>query len=215
MPRPGGAEGAWQRHRFLWLALLATVVTLALMGIVYAIEWVTQREVEQLFKRLDLIGVALACAGVLILVSGLLEGRVKSGTLTTRTAIVIGLVQAVCLPFRGFSRSGATISTALLCGVPRRLAEDFSFALAVLVTPAAIGHMAQRLFKDGEKLSWPAIGDLLLSGLVGMVFSFAAGYVALQLLSAALEGGRWKYFAFYCFVAGAVVITYYGVVHGW
>src|SRR5229473_2168612 len=50
--------------------------------------------------------------------------------ITPRISIRIGLVQGLCLPFRGFSRSGATISTALLCGVDRMRAEDFSFALA-------------------------------------------------------------------------------------
>ena len=53
-------------------------------------------------------------------------------------ALIIGVVQGLCLPFRGFSRSGATISTALLCGLSQPVAEEFSFALAVLVTPPVI-----------------------------------------------------------------------------
>jgi undecaprenyl-diphosphatase len=48
---------------------------------------------------------------------------------------------------------------------------------------------------------------LLLPGLVGMVFSFLAGLVALKFLSAVLERGRWQYFGYYCLVASAVVFV--------
>jgi undecaprenyl-diphosphatase len=49
--------------------------------------------------------------------------------------------------------------------------------------------------------------DLLLPGLVGMVFSFAAGLAALKFLSAALELGRWKYFGYYCIAASLVIVA--------
>ncbi len=201
----------WQRYRFLWLTLLATAVTGALgYGLIRLIEKATGEEVEQLFKHLYLVGAALACAGLLILVSGFLEGRAKQvNGLPLWTALLIGVVQALTLPFRGFSRSGATISTGLLCGVSRPLSEDFSFALAVLLTPAAVGRMVLRLVKAKEELKWVDV----LPGLVGMVFSFAAGYIALQLLSAALERGRWKYFGFYCLAAAAVLVGL--AAYGW
>ncbi len=54
-------------------------------------------------------------------------------------------------------------------------------------------------------------GELLLPGLLGMAFSFAAGLVALRWLSAWLEKGRWKYFGYYCLIAAAVVLA----VHLW
>jgi undecaprenyl-diphosphatase len=203
-----GRPGVWLQYHFLWLTLVATAVSLGLYGIVWITEKATHSEVEQLFKRLDLIAIALACAGVFILIAGFLESRVKPSGLTTRTAVLIGVIQAASLPFRGFSRSGVTISMGLLCGVPRRLAEDFSFAVAVLITPPAIGHMVSRLLKDRSVLSWDQVARLLLPGIVGMVFSFAAGYVALKLLSAALEHGGWKYFGFYCLAAAAVLFAF-------
>jgi undecaprenyl-diphosphatase len=203
----------WQENRFLWLALFATLVTGLGVGVILVVEKVTHRELEELFKRLDLIGLALLTVGVFILIAGFLEGRIKERGLTQNTALLIGLVQGLCLPFRGFSRSGATISTALLCGVPRRLAEDFSFALAVLVTPAAIGRYVFRLLKDKSFQSWDEVATLLAPGIVGMLFSFAAGYVALKLLSAALEHGRWRYFGFYCLAASAVLFGF--AWYGW
>jgi undecaprenyl-diphosphatase len=164
--------------------------------------------VEDLSQNLPLIGAALLAVGMFILIAGILEGRAKRDAVTTRSALLIGLIQAVCLPLRGFSRSGATISTALVCGVERRLAEDFSFALALLVTPPAIGYSVYRLFKERPFQDWNEIVHLLLPGFVGMGLSCAAGYVALHFLSVVLERGRWKYFGFYCLAAAVVVFAF-------
>ena len=62
-----------------------------------------------------------------------------------RRAGLIGAVQGLCLPFRGFSRSGATISTGMLRGMSKARAEAFSFALAVVLTPAVLARDALRL----------------------------------------------------------------------
>ena len=210
-PAPG--EAAPPRGRFLALTLLATLVTGLGVGLILLIEKVTHSEVETLFRRLDLIAAALAAVGLFILIAGFLEGRPKRNGVTLGPALLIGLIQALCLPFRGFSRSGATISMGLLCGVARRAAEDFSFALALLITPPAIGRMAYRLFKSHGLQSGQDVARLLLPGLVGMVLSFATGYVALRFLSSVLEHGRWKYFGFYCLGAAAVLFAF--VANGW
>jgi undecaprenyl-diphosphatase len=108
------------------------------------------------------------------------------------------------VPFRGFSRSGATISTGLFCGVSRTLSEDFSFALAIVLTPPVQVYSIYKLL-NAHALSTHTLADLLAPGLLGMVFSFAAGLLALRFLSVVLERGRWKYFGFYCLAAAAVV----------
>ncbi len=130
------------------------------------------------------------------------------GEVRTGQALAIGVVQGLCLPFRGFSRSGATISTGLLAGVTRQAAERFSFALAVVLTPPVVAREALRLFKP--KPGMPAlphdqIAHLAAPGLVGMVFSFLAGLVALRWLSGWLETGKWQWFGVYCLVAAGVV----------
>src|SRR5439155_2129476 len=134
------------------------------------------------FKSLPLIGTALLAAGVVILLAGWREGRNEKQPLTWRPALWVGLIQGVCLPFRGFSRSGATISTGLFCGLSRSLAEEFSFALAVAITPPAIIREVYRLLKDKDK-GWQGSSELfqlLLPGVVGMGFSFVAGLLALK-----------------------------------
>jgi len=177
-------------------------------------------EVESLFGNLALMGISLAVVGVLILVAGLRERRsaaaaAGAGAAATPPAArdlswfeseVIGAVQGLCLPFRGFSRSGATISTAMLLGVAKVRAEEFSFALAVIITPPVVVRELLRV------LHGPGRADLHLSHLaadclLGMVVSFLAGLAALRWLSRWLEGGLWYVFGIYCLVAAAVVLA--------
>ncbi|MBS0375291.1 MAG: undecaprenyl-diphosphate phosphatase [Proteobacteria bacterium] len=161
-------------------------------------------EIEHLFGNARLMAVALAAAGILIIVSGRL--RDAGGELSTRAAAWIGAVQGLCLPFRGFSRSGATISTGMVCGVGRRRAEEFSFALAVVITPAVIAKEAHRLWQVHG-----ALGEQFLRAAgpsaLGMLFSFAAGLLALRWLSHWLERGRWYVFGGYCLAFALVVLA--------
>ena len=193
----------------LVIATAATgVVGLVLKHIIESVflRGAAKAEIEALFSNLPLISAALASAGALILWAS--TKPESEAPLDLERAGWIGLVQGLCLPFRGFSRSGATISTALLRGVSRPLAEDFSFALAVILTPPVVAREAHRLLKSvpagsrGEML-----GGLFTPGLAGMVFSFLAGLVALRWLSSWLERGRWSYFGYYCLLASAGVLA--------
>ena len=74
----------------------------------------------------------------------------------------------------------ATISAGLLLGLPRRLAEEFSFALAVALTPAVILLELRRLMKAAHPGA--ALVPMLAPGLLGMLFSFGAGLLALRWL---------------------------------
>jgi undecaprenyl-diphosphatase len=166
--------------------------------------------VEQLFGNLMLIAVALATVGIMIIWSGLrTTGTNEKQSMVLPDAIWIGTVQGLCLPFRGFSRSGATISTGLFRGLRKDLLEDFSFALAVVLTPAVIVREWHRLLK-AQHLADVASDSLgpIWPCLLGMVLSFAAGWLSLKWLSRWLEHGRWHLFGYYClFAAVAVFIT--------
>jgi undecaprenyl-diphosphatase len=166
--------------------------------------------VEQLFSRLDLIAAALAVAGVFILVAGLTEKHRRQTAaahkLTPAQYSWIGAIQGLCIPFRGFSRSGATISTGLLAGVARASAEDFSFALAVVLTPPADAREIWRLYQS-QHHQLAGMLPAATTSLVGVVFAFLAGLLALKWLSRWLETGRWHFFGIYCLVA-AVVVAY-------
>jgi undecaprenyl-diphosphatase len=225
-------------------------------GIIEFIEKVMMRHqphawVEQLFNRLDLIAIALAAGGVLILIAGLVENRraksesgvipAKSGESSAgsglggapsaRAAVTasvlekrgvaqtasapemtpaqyssIGAIQGLVVPFRGFSRSGGTISIALLLRVARQTAEDFSFALAVVLTPPADAREVWRLYQS-QHHNLAAMVPSATPSILGMVFAFFAGLLALKWLSRWLETGRWHLFGIYC-LAAAVVVGY-------
>jgi undecaprenyl-diphosphatase len=210
-----------------WATVLTGVVGYPIIEIIErtAFKGHSKGEIEMLFSRLDLVAPALFVAGVLILIAGLRErGEAKSATarpdyersivlsgdnVTFAQAGWMGAVQGLCLPFRGFSRSGATISTGLLVGAIRQRAERFSFALAVILTPLAIAREALRLVKANHAATLAGQPlDLhagVLAALLGMVLSFVAGLAALRWLSSWLEHGRWYLFGIYCLVASGVV----------
>ena len=202
--------------QFQWFAIqiiLATVCTVVVgYGLKIVIEKVFMRgvehaEIENLFSNLPLIAGALTAVGVLIIYAGLRENKTpRHSEFQPQHSIWIGLVQGLCLPFRGFSRSGATISTGLILGLPKQKLEEFSFALAVVLTPPIIAQEAHRLVKAHALSGQDSVLHLFVPGLVGMVLSFVAGLLALKWLSRWLEGGRWKFFGFYCLAAAAGVL---------
>lgn len=202
---------------FVYVLIVATVLTGVVGGgLIEGIEKVLFRHaahawIEQLFGRLDLIAPALAAVGILILVAGVRERRAGDSAegvaneLTTKQASWIGAVQGLCLPFRGFSRSGATISAGMLTGVAKARAEDFSFALAVVLTPPAIARELWRLIQTRHIQHGASLASAVAPSVVGAFFAFLAGLVALKWLSRWLETGRWYWFGVYCLVAASVV----------
>jgi undecaprenyl-diphosphatase len=170
-------------------------------------------EIEDLFGRLDLIAPALAAAGILILVAGIFENKKASESMTLTAANdlnmkrvgIIGAVQGLCLPFRGFSRSGATISAGMLLGVAKSRAEMFSFALAVVLTPVVVAREVMRVMQAEHASGGATLESAAFGSVLGAVFAFVAGLIALKWLSRWLEGGRWYLFGIYCLIAAVGV----------
>ena len=205
--------------RFARFLIIATAVTgILALALKFGIEHVIKHqhpgsekaEVEQLFNHLELIAAGLAAVGVLIFWSGVRSKVAPREDLTSRDSLAIGAIQGLCLPFRGFSRSGSTISIGLMLGIAKQRVEEFSFALAVVLTPAVVAWEGRRLIQHHAESGGASLGlhDFLPS-LIGMVFSFIAGLVALRLLSRLLERGKWWVFGIYCLVAAAAVFALY------
>ncbi len=193
---------------FFWAVVLATLLTgLVGEGMYIVVEHtlladVPHAQIEDLFGHLEVIAPALAAMGVLILIAGILERRGRTSSLggtriasdatgvSARQAGIIGAVQGLSLPFRGFSRSGATISTGLLIGVAKARAEIFSFALAVVLTPPVVAREALRLLHTAgvshQELESIAARDLvrgaggLPGGPAGAALAEAAGSSAVS-----------------------------------
>ncbi|TFG46817.1 MAG: undecaprenyl-diphosphate phosphatase, partial [Candidatus Brocadiia bacterium] len=120
-------------------------------------------------------------------------------------AILVGLAQGAAL-FPGISRSGSTLCVAILLGLHRRWAGEFSFLIGV---PAIVGALLIKGvgFFDSvsDSLGW---GPILL----GSVVSAMVGFFALRLLIWALRKARLKYFAIYCYLIAVIsLIVFYGL----
>ncbi len=212
------ASQFWRFAKWVTVATAFTgVIGLALM---FFIERVimggsAHAQIENLFGNTTVIAVGLAAVGVMIILSARRQAVDMSRRLGLRESVWIGAVQGLCLPFRGFSRSGATISTGLFFGLDKGRVEEFSFALAVVLTPAVIVKEGYRLLKANEA-TLTATGGLFANvwpSLVGMCFSFLAGLVALKWLSRWLERGRWHFFGYYCLAASLTVLIAGRLLH--
>lgn len=199
--------------RLLMATSATAVVGLGLLKLIPILLGADPRtfEIEQLFSNTHLIAGALATVGVLILISGIKSGRTHGQQVINPVpALLVGMVQGLCLPFRGFSRSGATISTALLMGVSRASAEQFSFALAVVLTPPVIAKELHRFLKAGAAagLDHSHLLHLALPSAIGAGLSFISGLIALRWLSSWLDSGRWYLFGIYCLLASLAIYRF-------
>lgn len=200
--------------KFTWHVVIATALTgfvgLALAKIIEKtfLRALPHAQVEDIFGHLEIISPALALVGILILAAGFVENRTaigKGSDLNAKRAGIIGIVQGFCLPFRGFSRSGATISAGMLLGVAKSRAEMFSFALAVVLTPPVVARELIRATGSLQAIASTDFNSIILPSLVGAAAAFLAGLCALRWLSAWLERGRWYLFGIYCLFAAFVV----------
>ena len=147
-----------------------------------------------------LASACLVATGIFLLFS---RGRSGGGAVTWRIALVIGLAQALAI-LPGCSRSGWTITAALLCGVGFSAAAEFSFLLSV---PAIAGAFLLEASSAGSGLSGAETAVLALSAAV----SAASGYAALKLLVWLLGRGRFHRFSWYLIPAGTAAFIWYAL----
>ena len=117
-------------------------------------------------------------------------------------AIIVALAQSAAI-MPGISRSGATICAAILVGLHRRWAVEFSFLIAI---PAILGAALIQTIKDFAEIT---SGNLqLVPILAGTVTAAVTGIMALKLLIKTSRSANLKYFAFYCYLLGSFVLIY-------
>ncbi len=151
--------------------------------------------IAELFDNLLVVGFALIFTG-LTLISSFYFNRQKNEYSIARS-FLIGIAQAVAI-IPGISRSGMTISCALLLGLDSKQAAKFSFLLAIPV----IGGAGILMVTDIETAS-----SIDFSTLMGGLFSsFFIGVVALKWLLAWLEDGKFHYFGIYCLIIGIITV---------
>jgi undecaprenyl-diphosphatase len=177
-------------RRLIWMLLLASVPAL-----VVALLW--KNQFEDLFTNLDAVAGGLILTGLLLFSSRF--GRTGTSSLVFRSALMIGCAQAAAL-VPGISRSGATISVALLLGMERERAAEFSFLLAVpAIAGATLWEVASLASSGGL-----SAGEFLFH-LVGFTAAASSGLLAILFVLKSLRNRKFQHFAYYCWVLGIVV----------
>jgi undecaprenyl-diphosphatase len=117
-----------------------------------------------------------------------------------QTVVLMGLMQGFAI-FPGLSRSGVTISTALLLGLKRDKAFKFSFLLSI---PAIIGDLGVEAYTQRGLLSTVGVGAA--ETLAGVIAAAVVGYFALKLVARVVRGKKFHYFAFYTWALGIALL---------
>ena len=188
----------------LWIKIIVACIPAAIIGLLF------DDKINALFYNPTSVSIALIVFGVLFIV---IENRnrrmrprvTKLGQLTYQTAIIIGLFQVLAAVFPGTSRSGATIIGALLIGVSRTVAAEFTFFLAI---PVMFGASLLKLVKFGFHFSGLEIGILV----VGMVSAFIVSVIVIRFLMGYIKKHDFKVFGWYRIVLGIIVLLYFGLL---
>ncbi len=180
----------------LVLCVLATGVTGAI-GIPF------EHYFKAAFGSLALVASMWLVTGTLLLLAdSRKKARLGLRQFGITAAVVVGLAQAVAI-LPGVSRAGATICAAILVGLHRRWAVEFSFLLAI---PAILGATLVESVHNFDKIS---TGSIAIGALLAGSFAAAvAGIFALKLLIKTSRKAKLKYFAFYCYALAAAVFIF-------
>ncbi|MCX4375396.1 MAG: undecaprenyl-diphosphate phosphatase [Lachnospiraceae bacterium] len=184
----------------LWLKIVVACIPAAVIGILF------DDVFEALFYHAIPVAMALIVFGVAFII---VERRNQQGNrrakiqslqeITFQTALLIGIFQLIAAIFPGTSRSGATIVGALLIGVSRSAAAEFTFVLAV---PVMFGASLLKLLKFGLAFT---SGELVIL-IVGMLVSFVVSVFVIQFLMDYIKKHDFQIFGWYRIVLGAIVL---------
>ena len=175
------------------IKIILSMIPATIVGLVFS------DEMESLFNnQISFVGLMLLLTGAILLTFVNEEANKKVNFID---AIIIGLSQAIAI-IPGISRSGATISTAVLLGVDKEKAAKFSF---LMVVPLIIGKILKDLFDGGDLFANAAVLELS----AGFLAAFITGIFACKWMIKIVKNSKLKYFSIYCFIAGlcAIIIS--------
>ncbi len=182
----------------LWFHILVSCVPAAVVGILW------DDLFEELFYNYTTVAIMLIIFGVaFILIENNRAGKKSKirhiADITYTTALLIGIFQLIAAIFPGTSRSGATIVGALLIGVSRTVAAEYTFYLAI---PVMFGASLLKLLKFGLSFTGLEIAILL----VGMVVAFIVSMFVINFLMGYIRKHDFKVFGWYRIILGALVL---------
>lgn len=185
----------------MWFKILVSTVPAAVIGGLF----------DDVFNRLFYNPVCVALALIIFGIAFILvenwnrkrTPKINSlAEITYTTALMIGFFQVLAAIFPGTSRSGATIVGALLIGVSRTVAAEYTFFLAI---PVMFGASLLKVVKFGFSFT----GNELLLLLTGTVVSFVVSLFVLRFLMGYIKKHDFRVFGWYRIVLGAIVLIYF------
>lgn len=187
----------------MWFKILVACVPAAVVGLAF------DDVFDALFYNPLCVAIALIVFGIAFI---LIENKNKNASpkitelnqITYQTALMIGIFQLLAAVFPGTSRSGATIVGALLIGVSRTVAAEFTFFLAI---PVMLGASLLKVVKFGFEFTGAEMAILL----TGMVSAFIVSVIVIRFLMGYIKRHDFKVFGWYRIVLGAAVLLYFAL----
>ncbi len=185
----------------MWFKILVSCIPAAVVGILF------EEELDALFYNYQTVAMALIIFGVLFIViehqNRDMKIKVNSiAEINYPIALWIGVFQVIAAVFPGTSRSGATILGALMVGVSRPVAAEFTFFLAV---PVMLGASLLKIIKFG--FSFTSAEIILL--MAGMAVAFLVSIAVIKLLLGYIRKHTFTVFGWYRIILGIVVLAYF------
>jgi len=185
----------------MWVKILIACVPAAIVGVLF------DDELDALFYNPTCVAIALIVFGIAFIVVESLDLK-NAGScasiddITYKQALIIGCWQLIAAIFPGTSRSGATIIGALLIGITRGAAAEFTFLLAV---PVMLGASLLKIVRFGFDFTGMEVAVLL----AGMLTAFAVSIVVIKFLLGYIRRHNFKVFGYYRIILGLAVFGYF------
>lgn len=185
----------------MWFKIIIACIPAAVVGILF------DDQLNELFYNPPTVAIALIVFGILfIIIENYNKGKKAKinslSEITYNTALIIGIFQLIAAIFPGTSRSGATIVGALLIGVSRTVAAEFTFFLAV---PVMFGASLLKLVKFGFAFT---ASELVLL-IIGMLVAFVVSMITIKFLMSYIKKHDFKVFGWYRIILGIIVLIYF------
>ncbi len=198
----------------MWFKVIVSCIPAAIIGVFDELEWFCGKTIDSVFYNWQTVSIMLILFGVLFIIIENVNKNKQSKMntiveLTYNAAFIIGIFQCIAAVFPGTSRSGATILGAILIGVSRTVAAEYTFFLAV---PVMVGASGLKLLKYVKDFGIDLNGEFMYL-IVGMVVAFVVSVLAIKFLMSYIKKHDFKAFGWYRIVLGALVIAYFAIAH--
>lgn len=188
----------------MWLKVIVSCIPAGVVGLLF------DDKIDELFYNWQTVVAMLIIVGIVFIVVETINKNKSSkknsiADLTYIDAFLIGMFQLIAAVFPGTSRSGATIIGAIIIGVSRTVAAEYTFFLAV---PVMFGASALKIFKYG--FNYTSFELVLL--FVGLVVAFVVSVFAIKFLMSYIKKHDFKAFGWYRIILGIVLILYFCLI---